>query len=181
MARRSSSTSPTHARAAVKLPHAVVDLPLWKVDTLHCYCVYFRKQLTAPRVDQDLNTRSICKTLQGGPAHMYLAAAHDPNDTRHATLRPPSHHHMHAQDGKPGCFRSPYRHRILLGTSTSWQPPNPSSTPTEQPHSCTAYFVYASTRNQCPRLSLSAQSRSGGSRYTLSCSARLCPRLGVCL
>jgi hypothetical protein len=48
---------------------------------------------------------------------MYLAAAHDPNDTRHATLRPPSHHHMHAQDGKPGCFRSPYRHRILLGTS----------------------------------------------------------------
>lgn len=35
---------------------------------------------------------------------MYLAAAHDPNDTRHATLRPPSHHNMHAQDANPAAL-----------------------------------------------------------------------------
>lgn len=54
---------------------------------------------------------------------MYLAAAHDPNDTRHATLRPPSHHGMHAQYVNPGAFVP--RTAILLGPSISWQPPNP--------------------------------------------------------
>jgi hypothetical protein len=54
---------------------------------------------------------------------MYLAAAHDPNDTRHATLRPPSHHDMHAQYVNPGAL-VPRTARFLV-PSTSWQPPNP--------------------------------------------------------
>lgn len=40
MARRSSSTSLTHARAAVKFPYVVTALPISKLDTLHCIVLY---------------------------------------------------------------------------------------------------------------------------------------------
>jgi hypothetical protein len=80
---------------------------------------------------------------------MYLAAAHDPNDTRHATLRPPSHHDMHAQYVNPGAL-VPRTARILaaidLVAATESHLLRRQNTP-----SCTAYFVYASTRNHSPR------------------------------
>jgi len=95
MARRSSSTSPTDARAAVKLPYASIAFPISGIDTVRLYRVYLRKRALISTY-----TRSSARRFEPGQP----SCAHDPNDTRYATLRRPSHHDMHAQNANPDAF-----------------------------------------------------------------------------
>jgi hypothetical protein len=107
---------------------------------------------------------------------MYLAAAHDPNDTRHATLRPPSHHDMHAQYVNPGAL-VPRTARILghfdLVAATESHLLRRQNTP----HALRISYMQAHviTVPGCPAHPAS------GSRYTLYfvAAARLCPRRSV--
>ena len=102
---------------------------------------------------------------------MYLAAAHDPNDTRHATLRPPSHHDMHAQYVNPGAL-VPRTARILADRPRGSHR-IPSSTPTEHlVHALRISYM----QTHVITVPGSPAHPASGSRYTLYLvAARLCP------